>query len=181
MKINYILYLLFATSFLFTIQANSNIPTDLQCNFRKNPFGVDVTNPVLGWTINTNPQTRAMHQTGYRILVAASEEDLKNGRGNLWDSGKVISDQMGQIVYSGVPLLSSQACWWKVKIWNGQGKSSEWSKPARWIMGVLKNTDWKAQWISASGADKYAHQYASARSDFNLWVFTVICKSLNFT
>ena len=97
MKIIHTVWLLFATAFLCTLQANSNIPVDLKCNFWKNPLGVDVANPVLGWTIKTDPQTRAMSQSAYRILVSSSAEKLKNDNGNLWDSGKITSDQMGQI------------------------------------------------------------------------------------
>jgi hypothetical protein len=163
-----IVFLLFVTAFLMNVQTNATIPVQLRCNFWENPLGVDVTNPVLGWTIKTASKTRAMHQKAYRILVSTSAEALKNDKGNLWDSGKIISDRMGQVVYSGLQLKSSQACWWKVKIWDEKGKPSLWSEPSQWTMGVLNDTDWKAKWISARGAEKYAHQYASARLDFNL-------------
>jgi len=168
MKIILTVWLFLATAFLCTTQANSNIVVDLKCNFWINPLGVDVANPVLGWTIKTDPQTRAMRQTAYRILVSSSAEKLKNDNGNLWDSGKITSDQMGQVVYAGLPLVTSQECCWKVRIWDEQGKPSPWSEPAQWTMGVLNTSDWKGQWISAAGAEKYAHQYASAHQDFNL-------------
>ena len=124
------------------VQTNATIPVQLRCNFWENPLGVDVTNPVLGWTIKTASITRAMHQKAYRILVSTSAEALKNDKGNLWDSGKIISDRMGQVVYSGLQLKSSQACWWKVKIWDEKGKPSLWSEPSQWTMGVLNDTDW---------------------------------------
>ena len=168
MRIIHTLFLLFVVSLLFVEQANSIIPVDLKCNFWKNPLGVDVTNPVLGWTIKTNLRQRGIKQSAYQILVASSSEKLKKGNGDLWISGKITSEQMGQVVYAGKTLLSSQECWWKVKIWNEQGKPSAWSEPAQWTMGVLNNSDWKGQWISAAGAEKYAHQYASAHTDFNL-------------
>jgi alpha-L-rhamnosidase len=162
------LLLLFATAFLIPVQTSANKPIQLKCDFWEDPLGIDVANPVLGWTIKTDPKTRAMHQTAYRILVATSAEALMNDKGDLWDSGKIVSDRMGQVVYTGLKLQSSQACWWKVKIWDEKRISSQWSEPSCWTMGVLNNSDWKANWISAKGAEKYAHQYASARTDFNL-------------
>jgi alpha-L-rhamnosidase len=168
MKIIHTLLLLFVISLLFVEQANSIIPVDLKCNFWENPLGVDVTNPVLGWTIKTDSRLRGMQQSAYQILVASSPEKLKKGNGDLWISGKITSEKMGQVVYAGKPLQSSQKYWWKVKIWDKQGKPSAWSEPAQWTMGVLNNSEWKGKWISAAGAEKYAHQYASAHSDFNL-------------
>ena len=168
MKIIPTVLFLFIASFLFSVQANSVIPDNLKCNFRKNPLGVDVATPVLSWTIITDSRRRGMHQTGYQVLVATSIDKLKNDNGDLWSSGKITTDQMGQVVYAGKTLQTSQECWWKVKIWDEQGNPSAWSEPAQWTMGVLNNTDWKGHWISAVGAEKYAHQYASAHSDFNL-------------
>jgi len=153
---------------LHSVLVANNIPTNLRCNFWENPQGVDVENPVLGWNISASANTRAMHQTAYQVLVSSSEKLLNNNGGNLWNSGKVSSDAMGQIVYAGKRLLSSQKYWWKVRVWDENGKVSDWSTPAIWTMGILRQSDWKAQWISATGAEKYAHAYASARSDFNL-------------
>ena len=40
-----------------------------------------------------------------------------------------------------------QQCWWKVKIWNNHNETSAWSEPARWGMGILQTSEWKAEWI----------------------------------
>jgi len=144
------------------------IPVDLRCDFRVNPQGIDVTNPVLNWTIKTDTEKRAMYQTAYEVLVASSVDALNNNVGDLWNSGKVSSDKMGQIEYKGKPLQSSRQYWWKVKVWDEKGVESSWSEPAQWTMGLLNAKDWTAEWISADGAEKYAHTYKSARSDFNL-------------
>ena len=154
----------------FCISAiTTNEPIELRCQFIENPYGVDVTNPVLSWTIKTsNPTARGIRQTAYQVLVASSVDLLKADNADLWNSGKVISDQMGQIVYAGKALQSSQQCWWKVRVWDEKFKISVWSKPTQWTMGVLNAADWKAQWISANGAEKYALKYKSARQDINL-------------
>ena len=63
-------------------------------------------------------------------------------KGDLWDSGKVTSDQSIQVRYAGKPLVSEQECFWKVQVWDEQGKASGWSRPARWSMGLLQPSDW---------------------------------------
>jgi hypothetical protein len=147
---------------------SSFIPENLRCEFFRNPHGIDIDNPVLSWTIQTTSGIRGMQQTAYQVLVSTSPEKLQANIGDIWNSGKVQSDRMGQIVFSGKPLHSSHQYWWKVKVWNANGKESVWSESANWTMGMLSVTDWKAQWITAAGAEKYAHQYKSDKSDFNL-------------
>jgi hypothetical protein len=153
--------------FVTTTILASSIPINLRCEFWTNPQGIDVPNPVLSWVIKTDSNIRAMRQTAYEVMVASSKELLSNNIGDLWNTGKVQSDRMGQIVYDGKTLLSSQQCWWKVRIWDDKGIESAWSEPSQWSMGVLNANEWNAKWISAIGADKYAHKYKSAKSDFN--------------
>src|SRR5438552_2094027 len=40
------------------------------------------------------------------------------------------------------------ACYWKVRVWDGAGQASQWSAPAMWSMGLLDQSEWRAQWIS---------------------------------
>lgn len=144
------------------------LPVELKCGFRVNPIGVDVSNPDLSWTIQANPNARGVRQTAYQVLVASSAELLTPEKADLWNSGEVRSDCMGQIRYAGKALVSTEYCCWKVRVWDENGLASEWSSVANWITGILDEADWKAQWISAAGASAFAHPYASARSDFNL-------------
>jgi len=86
-----------------------------------------------------------VRQTAYQILVASSEELLKDGKADLWDSGKVESDQSIHLEYHGKPLESRMECHWKVRTWTNTGDA--WSQPARWTMGLLEPESWKAKWI----------------------------------
>ncbi len=133
-----------------------------------NPLGIDISNPVLSWTISSKGSQRNVRQTAFQVLVSSSVEKLQAGMGDIWNSDKVKSDCMSQINYAGIPLKSSQKYWWKVRIWDEKGKPSNWSEPAEWTMGILNVSDWKAQWITAAGAEKFAHQYKTAKSDFNI-------------
>ncbi|MDD4991765.1 MAG: family 78 glycoside hydrolase catalytic domain [Paludibacter sp.] len=146
----------------------STMPVHLQCENLTNPQGIDVPCPTLSWTIQLKSTERNVRQSAYQVLVASSSEKLQANDGDIWNSGKVKSDQMSQINYAGRLLLSGKTYWWKVKIWDAKGKESGWSEPDNWTMGILATTDWKAQWITAARAEKYAHQYKSAKSDFNL-------------
>ena len=107
---------------------------------------MDVTQPRLGWQLHSG--RRGEKQTAYRILVASSKEALRGDRGDLWDSGRVESDQAIQVVYGGRPLASRMRCCWKVRAWGADGRPSSWSTPGGWTMGLLAPADWQAQWIA---------------------------------
>ena len=125
----------------------------LRCESLENPLGIDVTQPRLGWIIESD--SRGERQTAYQVLVASSENALDAGKGDLWDSGKVSSDQSIQIPYAGKPLTARAQCFWKVRVWDHAGDVSAWSKPARWTIGLLAPDDWGgAKWIGLDGSDK---------------------------
>ncbi len=126
------------------------VPTRLRCEYRENPLGIDVAKPRLSWSIENRGQTsgdRGQRQTAYQVLVASSAVLLKKDKGDLWDSGKMVSDQSIQMEYHGKPLEARRACHWKVRVWDRDGKASEWSVPAGWSMGLLEAEDWQAKWI----------------------------------
>jgi hypothetical protein len=139
---------------------------NLNCEHRVDPLGVDVVQPQLSWTLQS--ARRGDRQTAYEVLVASSKALLKKDSGDLWDSGKVSSDDTIQIACSGAGLKSSQQVFWKVRAWNADGQVSDWSVPATWTTGILDPSEWQAQWISASGAEQHGKSYpAFARTDFN--------------
>ena len=118
----------------------------LRCEYRDRPLGIDHSAPRLGWMLESF--VRGQKQSAYRVLVARSAEALQAGRSDLWDSGKVESSQSLNIIYAGDVLVSGQRCFWKVKVWDKDGASSDWSAPSSWEMGLLKAGDWKGSWIS---------------------------------
>jgi len=118
---------------------------ELRCEYRVNPLGIDVVKPRVSWITESNQ--RGQKQRAYQILVANSEEQLKRNEGQLWDSGKVESEQSNQVVYEGKPVKSRMRCYWKVRVWDKDDKASAWSKPAMWTVGLLESGDWQAKWI----------------------------------
>ena len=126
---------------------------DLRYEFWTNPIGMDVMKPRLSWVLES--PKRAQVQSAYRILVASSEENLKADKGDLWDTGKVESDRSIQVEYAGKPLESRMRCWWKVRVWDKDGKESPWSEPAWWEMGLLKEGHMdhaRADWLERRGS-----------------------------
>ena len=80
-----------ATSPGKTALARGLTPTYLRCEHLLNPLGIDETEPRLSWIVES--AQRGQKQTAYRILVASSEENIKADKGDLWDSGKIKSDE----------------------------------------------------------------------------------------
>jgi len=142
--------LLFAFAFSFYAGA-ALTPVDLRCDYAINPMGVDSNPPRLFWKLES--RERGVRQTAYEIMVSSSAELLAENKGDLWNSGKVNSDETIQIDYAGKPLNSWQEVFWKVRAWDADEKVSDWSRPATWVMGVLKEDDWHAHWIGAEDAD----------------------------
>ena len=132
---------------IFVVSAFAGLRVgQLRCEYLENPLNIDVAQPRLNWILDSGE--RGQNQTAYQILVASSADELKNDQGDLWDSGKISSDQTTFVAYDGKPLASRESCFWKVRSWDKDGKVSPWSEAAFWEMGLLSTNDWQAQWIA---------------------------------
>ncbi len=120
-------------------------PSDLRCEYLVNPLGIDSAKPRLSWVLESH--RRGEKQTAYHVLVATSPDLLTEEKGDLWDSGKVVSEQSIHVPYAGKALTSGLRCYWQVRAWGVEDKPSGWSEPAFWTMGILKPEEWKGQWI----------------------------------
>lgn len=141
---------LFLTSFLLVAPASTQVVAldaiGLRCEYLQNPRGIDSKQPRLSWRVDSDGRGRS--QVAYRVLVASSKQKLDSGEADLWDSGKVESDQTLFVKYEGKPLESRWQCWWKVQVWEELDESPTESQPASWSMGLLKESDWSASYIS---------------------------------
>lgn len=81
--------------------------------------------PFFGWIVNSDQNNTL--QTAYQILVASSLENIQKNVGDLWDSGKVESDQSVNISYAGKELQPNSVYFWKIKTWDNHGVESPYS------------------------------------------------------
>ncbi|PZS06116.1 MAG: alpha-L-rhamnosidase [Chloroflexi bacterium] len=120
-------------------------PTRLRCEYLTDPLGIDEAQPRLSWVLES--ADRGQRQIAYQVIVASSAELLDADGGDLWESGKVPSDQSIHIVYAGAALQSRRRCWWKVRVWDREGRPSAYSQPGWWEMGLLHTDEWLGGWV----------------------------------
>ena len=138
----------------------------LRCEWSVNPLGIDARQPSLSWVLEST--RRGTMQGAYQVLVASSEAILRGDRGDLWDSGRVASDQSTQVHYRGHGLRSGQRAHWKVRVWDEQRQASAYSEPAWWEMGVLDPQEWKAKWIALPHTEPYHPELSLADAQW-IW------------
>ncbi|WP_217592059.1 family 78 glycoside hydrolase catalytic domain [Cohnella sp. GbtcB17] len=125
----------------------SDVPTNLRCEYRTAPLGIDKPRPKLGWeTAGDEPDFR---QQAYRIVVASSLSYIDEDFGDLWDSGKVELNEQNAILYGGAALKPATRYWWKVKVWNERGRELDWSEAASFETGLFTIEDWGCGWLNA--------------------------------
>ena len=137
----------------------------LRCEHMIHPVGIGTRVPRFSWIIRSGERDQV--QTAYQILVASSPDLLNEKKSDFWNSGKVKSDRSILLDYAGKSLLSRDLCWWKVRVWDRNGKPSPWSEPASFEIGLLDPEDWEAAWIhSAIPFEAYSHPAPMLRREF---------------
>ncbi|HEX4749441.1 MAG TPA: family 78 glycoside hydrolase catalytic domain [Bryobacteraceae bacterium] len=122
-------------------------PTQLRCEYLKNPEAVDVAAPRFSWLLNHTD--RAQKQTAYQVQVSKKADFA----GPLtWDSEKTVSASSVQVEYKGVPLTSDADYYWRVRYWDAQGNEGPWSARAQFSTGLFQPSDWRAKWIAGGTA-----------------------------
>ena len=138
--------LIITALFTFSAQAQNQISvTNLRCEMLNNPEGIDVVQPRLSWQIKSD--VNDVKQTAYQILVASTLENLNANKADLWDSGKVASNESVNIIYNGKKLGDRQNAFWKVSVFTNKGEIKS-AVTAHFSIGILTYADWKStRWI----------------------------------
>ena len=138
------------------VPGKSAAPVDLLVNGVSNPLAID--RDAVRFTWRQTDAGRGAAQTAYRILVATSRELLAHGKGDVWDSGKVDSDQSAGVAYAGAALPATTRLWWKVRVWDAAGKPGPYSAPARFDTGLTQD-EWTAKyiWDGTSNENNFAY------------------------
>ncbi len=87
---------------------------------------ISTSNPLFGWIVPYGGENTL--QTAYQLLIASNRDFLMIDSTDLWNSGKVDSDQSANILYDGKQLEPGKLYFWKVKTWDNHGKESGFSK-----------------------------------------------------
>jgi alpha-L-rhamnosidase len=138
------IFLLSAFIFLVIVTSAQVKLQNLLTENQTNPIGLDVQQPRFSWQLVSDQ--RNVSQTAYEIIVS-------NGKGTMWKSGKVMSDQSVHVPYGGTALQSGRKYTWEVRVWDNNGKPSPWSEPALFQTALLSPSDWKAKWIEPGFAE----------------------------
>ena len=144
-------------------------PHSLKTEYAAELLGTDVQRPRLSWLL---PSSFIGAQTAYQIRVATSRDQLA---APLWDSGKGKSSSVHHIEYAGPALQSRQRYYWQVQAWDSRGRTTGWSEPSWWEMGLLTPGDWQAQWIG--GRQNVDHDWADAKLTYQ---FTLLGSTVDF-
>lgn len=113
---------------------------DLKTEYRKNPMGIDARHPRFSWKIQSEENN--VVQTAYQVVCRNEEKTI-------YDSGVCQSSQSVGVRYEGEELASGSRVEWYVKVWTGSEEAV--SDTAWFEMGLLHESDWKAQWIEPEG------------------------------
>jgi alpha-L-rhamnosidase len=138
--------LIITALFSFSAMAQRGIVVgNLQCEMLTNPEGIDVLKPRLSWQIKSD--VNDVKQTAYQIVVASTLENLNANKADLWDSGKVTSNESVNIIYNGKKLGDRQNAFWKVTVFTNKGEIKS-ATTAHFSIGILTYADWKStRWI----------------------------------
>lgn len=108
------------------------------------PLNIESDSPRLSWIITSDNHN--VSQKSYRILVASTPELLASGKGDIWDSGKVESDQSVLIPYSGPKLKDNSRVYWTVKAYTNRGETP-WAPASEFGTGLVGESHWRGKWI----------------------------------
>jgi len=116
---------------------------DLRTEYQANPLGIDENKPRFSWVIRD--LRRGALQAAFQVIV-------RSGNQVVWDSGQQVSDQSNHVEYQGTALHPRTRYDWSVRIWDAEGKESDWST-AWFETGLMAPGAWNAPWIQAKRDD----------------------------
>ncbi len=163
-----ILSLLAALCVISSVRAENLSPVQidaLTCEHLTNPVGIGNQQPRLSWKLRSDRSGEV--QTAWEIRAASSASGLTAASPDLWDSGKIVSDQSVLVSWAGKPLGSRSQVFWQVRVWDKDGQPTAWSDTASFELGLLDATnEWKGKWITADLPRYDIEQSALAKSSW---------------
>jgi alpha-L-rhamnosidase len=120
---------------------------ELLTNGAPEALGIDDRAPRLSWVLGRT-EVRGVTQHAYRVTVARSREAARAERGEVWDSGRVVSGDPWAI-YAGPPLEPRTRYHWSVRVWRRpEGPGSSLGIVSWFETAYLDGSEWKGSWIA---------------------------------
>lgn len=121
------------------IAATPGAPAGLKCEYLERPLGIDARHPRFTWYIaDDRPGAK---QTAYQLFVSADSSALDKG----WKSPRSAS-QNNIAVYQGPALQPFTRYYWRVNVWDKDGKKH--SAASSFETGMMEIDNWKGAWVS---------------------------------
>ena len=137
----------------------------MMVEYAERPIAVAVPKPRFSWEVPLSGRNR--RQIAYQILVASNPDLLEPDSTDLWDSGKVQSNQSVNIEYGGSELAGNTDYYWSVRIWDEAGSDTGFSAPEYFATAFMDESDWKARWIGMGNPQEpFADPAAFQHNDF---------------
>jgi len=136
-------------------------PTALQCDALDRPLGDDNQNPLFSWKLRDSRM--GARQTAYRILVASNPRMFASAHPDIWDSGRVRSDQSVDVPYAGPLLRPETRYYWRVQVWDMRGNLYSLSESSWWETGLMGQDHWLGKWIGYEQREQRSVRQADAQ------------------
>ncbi|PWT72556.1 MAG: alpha-L-rhamnosidase [Bacteroidetes bacterium] len=120
-------------------------PANLLCEYLENPICIDVKTPRFSWTLES--QRKNEFQSAYELIVSNNLEQVHEGKGNFWSTGKTPSSKSIQVKYAGKSLQPFTKYYWRVKVYDLKNQEC-WSEINWFETAALDPQDWVSSWIS---------------------------------
>ena len=72
--------------------------------------------------------------------MSDNPKKLKQNKGNIWDSGKILSNKFS-VQYEGPPLKKNKVYSWKIRYWENEELTSSFSQPQSFVIDPEASTE----------------------------------------
>ncbi|MEP7111297.1 MAG: glycoside hydrolase family 78 protein [Ferruginibacter sp.] len=131
----------------FVLRGHAQLTISLtQCEKKINPAGVPLNGIRFSWQMESKEKNQV--QKAWQVVVSSKKEDLLSGKYDVWNSGIRQGLQSVFVPYKGDKLQPGKRYYWRVRVWDGNDKESEWSEAGFFITAIDQEKNWTgAKWI----------------------------------
>lgn len=163
---------------LLIASCSSYEPSSLRVDYIRLPHltTINSQSPLFSWQIDPDSE----EQVAYQIIVTEGGKEV-------WDSGRVESDNCAAARYNGTALSEGAECRWRVRYWDKSGVKSRYSTPQQFYIAdeqqressiVTKNPLMRRvdRPVDVQRVDDMTYLYDFGRSAFGTIGFEVECE-----